>query len=258
MVLGERGDRVTMTVLELEEIMGETHKILVVDDEPGIRELLAPFLERAGYEIQTASNGVEALEKVKTFQPELVILDVLMPEMNGREVLRQLREEENWTPVILLTQVGDAPERALALEEGADDYLNKPFDSNELMARIKAVLRRARKDQPPLAAARHLRCGPLVLDRTSHRVSVEDQEITLTRKATLLLEYFMTHPHEIISRSRLLDEVWGWDYAIGERAVDTRISELRGAFGGDASNPTFIETIPGEGYRFIGEVETGT
>jgi DNA-binding response OmpR family regulator len=247
-----------MTELEFEEIMGETHKILVVDDEPGIREMLAPFLERAGYEIQTAADGQEALDKIQSFRPELIILDVLMPEINGREVLRQLREDENWTPVILLTQVGDAPERALALEEGADDYLNKPFDSNELMARIKAVLRRARKDQPPLAAARHLRCGPLVLDRTSHRVTFEDNEITLTRKATLLLEYFMTHPHEIISRSRMLDEVWGWDYAIGERAVDTRISELRSAFGGDASNPKFIETIPGEGYRFIGEVETGS
>jgi DNA-binding response OmpR family regulator len=247
-----------MTDIEFDDLMPESRKILVVDDEPGIRDLLAPFLERAGFKIQTAGDGVKALDKIKSFQPDLIILDVLMPEMNGREVLRQLREEENWTPVILLTQVGDAPERALALEEGADDYLNKPFDSNELMARIKAVLRRARKDQPPLAAARHLRCGTLVLDRTSHRVIFEDQEITLTRKATLLLEYFMTHPYEIISRSRLLDEVWGWDYAIGERAVDTRISELRGAFGGDASNPTFIETIPGEGYRFIGEVETGT
>jgi DNA-binding response OmpR family regulator len=247
-----------MTEIELEETMDETRKILVVDDEPGIRELLAPFLERAGFQVATASDGDQALEKVKAFRPDLIILDVLMPGTNGREVLRRLREEENWTPVILLTQVGDASERALALEEGADDYLNKPFDSNELMARIKAVLRRARKDKPPLAAARHLHSGELMLDRTSHRVWFKEQEITLTRKATLLLEYLMTHPFEVISRSRLLDEVWGWDYAIGERAVDTRISELRSAFGGDASNPTFIETIPGEGYRFFGEVETGT
>ncbi|MGD2058234.1 MAG: response regulator transcription factor [Anaerolineales bacterium] len=246
-----------MSEIENTDSMGEGKKILIVDDEAGIRDLLAPFLERAGYEIATAADGLQALEKVKSFRPDLLILDVLMPELNGREVLRQLREQENWTPVILLTQVGDAPERAQALEEGADDYLNKPFDSNELMARIKAVLRRARKDQPPLAAARHLRCGELVMDRTSNRVWFADEELTLTRKATLLLEYMMTHPLEVISRSRLLDEVWGWDYAIGERAVDTRISELRSAFGVDARNPKFIETIPGEGYRFFGEVDTG-
>lgn len=239
-------------------VMDQEKKILIVDDEPGIRELLAPFLERAGYEIATAADGLDALDKIKSFRPDLVILDVLMPELNGREVLRRMREDENWTPVILLTQVGDAPERALALEEGADDYLNKPFDSNELMARIKAVLRRARKDQPPLASSRNLRCGELVMDRISNRVWFEDEELTLTRKATLLLEYLMTHPLEVISRSRLLDEVWGWDYAIGERAVDTRISELRSAFGVDARDPIFIETIPGEGYRFFGEVETGS
>jgi DNA-binding response OmpR family regulator len=155
----------------------------------------------------------------------------------------------------LLTQVGDASERALALEEGADDYLNKPFESIELMARVKAVLRRAQKGQPPLTATRKLRCDELVLDRTSHRAFVHDEEVSLTRKAILLLEYLMTHPEEVISRSRLLDEVWGWDYVIGERAVDTRISELRSAFGASATEPRFIETIPGEGYRFTGEVK---
>lgn len=240
------------------EPMGEPKNILVVDDEPGIREMLAPFLERAGYVVETASDGAEALEKAQSFQPDLILLDVLMPEMNGREVLRSLREAEDWTPVILLTQVGDAPERALALEEGADDYLNKPFDSNELMARVKAVLRRAQTDRPPLAAARQLVCDDLVLDRTSHRVWYHEQELSLTRKAVLLLEYLMTHPHEVISRGRLLDEVWGWDYVIGERAVDTRISELRNAIRGEEDDPGFIETIPGEGYRFVGEVHVGS
>ncbi len=247
-----------MVELDELELMGEAKKILVVDDEPGIREMLAPFLERAGYQVETASDGVEALERVQAFQPDLILRDVLMPELNGREVLRSLREAEDWTPVILLTQVGDAPERALALEEGADDYLNKPFDSNELMARVKAVLRRAQTDRPPLAAARQLRCEGLVLDRTSHRVWFEEQELSLTRKAVLLLEYLMTHPHEVISRGRLLDEVWGWDYVIGERAVDTRISELRNAFRAGTGDPEFIETIPGEGYRFVGEVQVGS
>jgi DNA-binding response OmpR family regulator len=232
----------------------ENRRILVVDDEPGIRDFIAPLLERSGYTVKTASNGQEALNEIPHFRPELIILDVLMPNMNGRELLRTLREQENWTPVILLTQVGDASERALALEEGADDYLNKPFESIELMARIKAVLRRAQKGQLPLSATRILRCEDLTLDRTSQKVRVSNEEVSLTRKAVLLLEFMMTHPEEVISRSRLLDEVWGWDYVIGERAVDTRISELRSALGGSATEPRFIETVPGEGYRFIGEV----
>jgi DNA-binding response OmpR family regulator len=229
--------------------------ILLVDDEKAITENLAPFLERSGFSVTVAFNGVEALEQVEAKNPEILVMDVLMPRMDGREALRQIRQKGIWTPIILLTQVGEASERAMALEEGADDYLNKPFDPRELVARIRAVLRRARPGQPPLSAAWKLICGPISLDRRSRRVYLNEDETTLTPKALVLLEYLMTHPDELVTRERLLDVVWGWDYPVGTRAVDTRIAELRRVLGDDASNPSYIETIPGQGYRFAANVE---
>ena len=230
--------------------------ILLVDDETAITDNLAPFLARSGFEVMVASNGEEALQKVASGHPDLLVLDVLMPRLDGREVLRQLRQGGNWTPILLLTQIGEAGERAMALEEGADDYLNKPFDPHELVARIRAVLRRARPGQPPLSAATRLACGSLVLDRDSHRVLLNEAELTLTPKAVMLLEYMLTHHDELVSRERLLDVVWGWDYPVGTRAVDTRIAELRRALDDDPGQPRYIETIPGQGYRFVGKVET--
>ncbi len=230
-------------------------RILLVDDETAITANLAPFLERAGFLVGTAGDGAQAIEQISHFKPDLVILDVLMPRMDGRQVLRQLRQQGDWTPIILLTQVGEASERAMALEEGADDYINKPFDPRELVARIRSVLRRARPGQPPLAAAWKLVCSSLVFDRRAHRVFLEGEELTLTPKAVALLEYLMTHPDELISRERLLETVWGWDYPVGTRSVDTRIAELRRVLGDDAATPTYIETVPGEGYRFAGKVE---
>jgi DNA-binding response OmpR family regulator len=235
--------------------MSRKSKVLLVDDENAITTNLAPFLERAGYAVAVAANGEEALLKVSSFNPDLIIMDVLMPKLDGREALRRLRQSDNWIPVILLTQVGESAERAMALEEGADDYLNKPFDPHELVARIRAVLRRARPGIPPLAAAEHLSSGDLLLDRRARRTWYHDKELTLTPKAITLLEYLMTHPDELVTRERLLDVVWGWDYPVGIRAVDTRVAELRRALGDDPAEPIFIETVPGQGYRFVGHVE---
>ena len=229
--------------------------ILLVDDESSIIENLAPFLERSGFEVNTASNGEEALAKIETEAPELVVSDVLMPKMDGRELLRSLRQVDNWIPVILLTQVGEAFERAVALEEGADDYINKPFEPHELVARIRAVLRRAKPGKPPLAAAWQLTCGDLSFDRRARRAYLHSEEVTLTPKALILLEYLMTHPDELVTRERLLDVVWGWDYPVGSRAVDTRVAELRRVLGDDAANPRYVETVPGQGYRFAADVE---
>jgi len=237
--------------------MEKKTKVLLVDDEIAITENLAPFLERAGFSVILASNGEEALEKVSSANPDLLVLDVLMPILDGREVLRQLRKEDEWIPIILLTQVGEASERAMALEEGADDYLNKPFDPHELVARIRAVLRRASLGQPPVSASWKLRSGELTLDRRSRRAYLNEQEINLTPKALALLEYLFTHPDELVSRDRLLDVVWGWDYPVGTRAVDTRIAELRRVLEYDLADPQFIETMAGQGYRFIGSVEVG-
>jgi DNA-binding response OmpR family regulator len=243
-------------ILDIETpLMPAKSKILLVDDEEAITANLGPFLERSGFDVAIASDGVAALDMVGSLGPDVVILDVMMPRMDGREVLRQLREAGNWTPIILLTQVGEASERAMALEEGADDYLNKPFDPQELIARIRAVLRRAQADQPPLASARKLAAGALTLDRSSRKAWINDEDAQLTPKAINLLEYLMTHPDELLTRERLLDAVWGWDYPAGTRTVDTRIAELRKAIGDDPAEPSFIETVPGQGYRFVAIVE---
>lgn len=231
-------------------------KVLLVDDEKAITDNLAPILERAGLKVRVAGDGEQALRQIADFEPDLLILDVLMPRLDGRSLLRRLRAAQNWTPVILLTQVGESVERAMALEEGADDYLNKPFDPHELVARVRAVLRRVHAGQPSLAGALRLQCGPIVLDRQARRVQIGGQEAALTPKAVALLEYMMTHPDELMTRERLLDAVWGWDYPTGTRTVDTRIAELRRAIDDDPANPSYIQTIPGQGYRFIGHVTT--
>jgi DNA-binding response OmpR family regulator len=240
----------------MEEIMEKRPKILLVDDESAITANLAPILERAGLQVTVADEGEQALRTAAEVHPDLVILDILMPKMDGREVLRRLRHDGNWTPVILLTQVGDAVERAMALEEGADDYLNKPFDPHELVARIRAVLRRARPGQPPLATAARLVCRELTFDRRSKRAWQAADELALTPKALVLLEYLLTHPDELLTRERLLDVVWGWDYPVGTRAIDTRVAELRRVLKDDPLAPLYIETVPGQGYRFVGEVST--
>jgi DNA-binding response OmpR family regulator len=229
-------------------------KILLVDDEQAITANLSPFLERSGFVVAVAADGEEGLAQVSGFSPDLIVLDILMPRLDGRETLRRLRQAGNWTPVILLTQVGESTERAMALEEGADDYLNKPFDPHELVARIRAVLRRARPGQPPLTSAERLASGDLILNRQTRRAYIGSEELRLTPKAAALLEYLMTHPDELLTRDRLLDAVWGWDYPTGTRTVDTRIAELRRVLGDDPAQPRYIETVPGQGYRFVGDV----
>jgi len=228
--------------------------ILLADDDPNIVDSLAPFLERAGFHVLIVSDGQAAFERAQSHHPDLIILDVLMPRMDGRETLRRLRRLNMWTPTILLTQVGEASERALALEEGADDYLNKPFDPHELLARIRAVLRRARPGERSLSAAWLLTAGDLSLDRRARRASLSGQTLELTPKALAVLEYLMTHPDEAVTRERLLDAVWGWEYPAGTRTVDTRMAELRRALDDDPTEPKYIETIPGEGYRFVADV----
>jgi len=230
-------------------------RILLVDDEQAITSSLAPFLERAGYTVTVAGDGEAALRQVAEFAPDLIVLDVLMPRLDGREVCRRLRRAGNWTPIIMLTQVGEATERGMSLDEGADDYLNKPYDPHELVARIRAVLRRSRPGAPPLTAARRLACGSFILDRSTRRVLLAERELPLTPKAVALLDYLMTHPGELLSRERLLDAVWGWDYPVGTRAVDMRIAELRKHLQDDPAAPRYIETVPGQGYVFIGQVE---
>lgn len=229
-------------------------RLMIVDDEVDLLAELKPLLERSGYQVVSASNGEQALEMAAAEQPDLIILDMLMPRLDGRDVLRRLRQSGNLTPVILLTHVNTTAERVLSLQEGADDYLNKPFDPLELLARVQAVLRRTQSGSLPLSSFRRLASGPLVLDRQARQVSLAAQAVNLTARAVGVLEFMMLNPHEIIPRERLLDEVWGWSSAIETRAVDIRIAEIRKSLGEDSEQPDYIETVIGQGYRFLGEV----
>jgi DNA-binding response OmpR family regulator len=232
-------------------------RVLLVDDEEAITAELAPILERGGFTVAVARDGEAGLRQVESFHPDLIVLDVLMPGPSGREVSRRLRAAGNWTPIIMLTQVGTASERAMSLEEGADDYLNKPFDPFELIARIRAVLRRGQVGGRSLASARRFVAGPLTIDRPARRAWLGERELVLTAKAFAVLEYLMLHQGEVIGRERLLDEIWGWDYPTATRAVDVRIAELRRVLQDDADDPRFVETIIGQGYRFRAPVEAG-
>lgn len=234
---------------------GERPVVVLADDDDAITSNLTPFLERAGLTVHVAPDGEAALSLVRRLDPDGCILDVLMPRLDGREVLRRLRADGRWLPVVLLTQVGESTERALALEEGADDYLNKPFDPHELLARLRAVMRRARPGRRPLSASPALRAGDLRMDRISRRAWLRDAELALTPKAMLLLDYLLTHPDELLSRERLLEVLWGFDFPVGTRAVDNRVAELRRALGDDSARPEWISTVPGQGYRFIARVD---
>ena len=228
--------------------------LLIVDDEADLLAELKPFLERSGFIVHTAMDGEQALTVAASQHPDLIILDVLMPRLNGREVLRRLRQAGDWTPIILLTQVGTPAERAMSLQEGADDYLNKPFDPMELVARVQAVLRRTQGGNQPLSSFRYLTSDTLSLDRRTRLVTLANESLTMTARAFGVLEHLMLHAGEIVPRERLLNEVWGWSYAVETRAVDIRIAEIRRALADDSKEPHYIETVIGTGYRFINEV----
>ncbi|MCT2296729.1 response regulator transcription factor [Brachybacterium muris] len=235
----------------------ERPRVLLVDDDATIREHLTGVLERSGLDVHAAADGAEALRSIEADTPDLVILDVMMPVMDGREALRRIRAGHDWLPVILLTHVGESFERAAALDEGADDYLNKPFDPQELLARIRAVLRRSSRGGAPLSAAQSLRAGSLRIDRPARRVFLDDIEKQLTPRAFALLEFLMAHPDEVFGRERLLQTVWGFDAIVTTRAVDHRVAEIRRVLGEDAAAAAYVETVPGLGYRFVHPVERG-
>lgn len=229
-------------------------RILLVDDDAAITGALGPFLARSGFEVEVAADGAEGLAAVERRAPDLVVCDVLMPRVDGREFVRRVRGRSLWLPIILLTQIGEASERSAALDEGADDYLNKPFDPRELVSRIRAVLRRSAPGEVPLSAASRLRAHDLVLDRSARRVWRDETELVLTPKAMTLLEHLMRHADEVHTRERLLSTLWGFDFASSSRAVDHRIAELRRVLGDDAAAPRFIETVQSLGYRFVAPV----
>ncbi|NMC46669.1 MAG: response regulator transcription factor [Chloroflexi bacterium] len=229
-------------------------KILLVDDDPEITESLAAYLQRSGFDCSVADNGLDALRKIENDPPHLVVCDVIMPHMDGREFLRSIRERKINIPVIMLTRIGSSSEKVMTLNEGADDYINKPFDPLELVARIQAVLRRSQLYASSLVSAWVLAARDLTVNRQRREIYMSGKQVHCTQRAFCLLEYMITHPDEVLSRERLQEVVWGWENAVDSRAVDNRIGELRRLLGDDAGKPVYIETVPQSGYRFLAQV----
>ena len=231
-------------------------RVMIVEDEEPLTTLLRYNLEAEGYAVQTVFRGDEAEIRLRETVPDLLLLDWMLPGVSGIELCRRLRmrDETRGLPIIMLTARGEETERVRGLSTGADDYVVKPFSVPELMARIRAVLRRVRPGERSLSAAWLLTASDLSLDRRARRATLSGKTVELTPKALSVLEYLMTHPDEAVTRERLLEAVWGWEYPAGTRTVDTRMAELRRALDDDPTSPRFIETIPGEGYRFIAPV----
>jgi DNA-binding response OmpR family regulator len=201
-------------------------RILIVEDDPDIAELVGRYLDKAGFTTERIASGREALTAIVARPPELLVLDLMLPHVDGLEVCRVLRANETTAsiPIIMLTARAEESERIVGLELGADDYLAKPFSPNELVARVRALLRRAHRAAPP---ARTLAYGPIALDSERHQVSCGGRDVTLTAKEFLLLEYLLQHRGRVLSRDVLLTDVWGYRYTGGTRTVDVHIRRLR-------------------------------
>ncbi|MFI5315324.1 MAG: response regulator [Myxococcota bacterium] len=221
-------------------------RVLVVDDEPDLLELVRVNLAQSGYTVETAISGSEALSALRRAPPDAMILDLMLPDITGTELCARVRADQRLTglPIIMLTAKSEEIDRVVGLELGADDYVTKPFSPRELALRVRAVLRRR---APTGEEARALEHGALRVDPDSHRASVEGRELTLTAKEFQLLVALMGRPGRVMTRERLLDEVWGSDITVTSRTIDTHLKRLREKLGvaGD-----LIETVRGVGYRF--------
>jgi DNA-binding response OmpR family regulator len=202
-------------------------RVLVVEDDPDIAELVARYLEKAGFATTRVSSGRDALDAVRTKAPDLIVLDVMLPHVDGLEVCRLLRANEHTAsiPIIMLTARAEESERIVGLEIGADDYLAKPFSPNELVARVRALLRRALRHDAP--SGRPLTIGAIVVDPDRHTVMLDGREVALTAKEFLLLAYLLQHRDRVLSRDVLLEQVWGYRYTGGTRTVDVHVRRLR-------------------------------
>ena len=222
--------------------------ILVVDDKVNVRTLVRDYLTAENFRVVTASNGRDALYVARDEKPDLILLDIMMPEMTGYEFLKSYRKERN-TPVILLTAKLEESDKVLGLELGADDYVTKPFGMRELVARIRAVLRRVGQETP----SEVLRAADIVVDKSEHTVTVNDRPVRLTPSEFEMLATLMSAPGHVFSRAALLERLQGIAFESIERTVDVHIRNLRTKIEPDPSEPRYIETVFGVGYRFRSE-----
>ena len=231
-------------------------KILVVEDELVLRETLTYNLVKQGYEVSAAADGRQAVEMARQSPPDLILLDIMLPKLDGFEVCRLLRQELH-APIIMLTARSDEVDKVVGLEVGADDYLTKPFSMRELLARVKAQLRRVRllrKEFAPETSVptQQMRFDDLTLDLDRHEAHLHGEPLALKPKEYELLVYMAQHCGKTLSRDQLLEEVWGWDFSGGSRTVDVHIRWLREKLETDPANPARLVTVRGAGYRFEG------
>jgi len=236
--------------------MSET--ILIVEDELALRETLSYNLKKDGFTVEAVGDGRTALESARKLKPDLILLDIMLPELDGFEVARILRKEMS-TPILMLTARDDEIDRVVGLEVGADDYLTKPFSMRELMARVKAQLRRSRlfreelsKSEPAQKQQEKLKFGNLVVNITRREVTLDGEPIQLKPQEYELLLFFAEHKGQMLSREFILERVWGWDFIGDSRTVDVHVRWLRQKIEEDASDPKRIITVRGGGYRFEG------
>ncbi|OGO66955.1 MAG: DNA-binding response regulator [Chloroflexi bacterium RBG_19FT_COMBO_62_14] len=225
----------------------KAEKILVVDDEATIREVIRRYLERDGFEVMEAADGDAALDVVEEVEPDLVVLDLMLPGLDGLSLTRRLREYSA-VPVIMLTAKGAVEDRIEGLELGADDYVVKPFDPKELASRVRAVLRRSKDDAP--LPGQLLELGGINLDPNARTVSVRHEPVSMTAKEFDLLWFFMRHPRQVFSRAQVLDHVWGYDFYGDPSTVTVHIRRLREKIERDPSRPDLLQTVWGVGYKF--------
>ena len=231
-------------------------KVLVVEDEPTLLETLTYNLARQNYQVETATDGQKAVELARQIHPDLIVLDLMLPKLDGFEVCRILRQEMN-TPILILTARDDEIDRVIGLELGADDYMSKPFSMREFLARVKAQLRRVRMIREEIEGDIHLadeslHYGNLTLDTTRREVLLENQPLALKPREFDLLLFLARHRGQVLTRDLILERVWGWAFSGGSRTVDVHVRWLREKIEIDPTNPTRIVTVRGIGYRFEG------
>jgi DNA-binding response OmpR family regulator len=237
-----------------EEVMAKepARKILLVEDDRDISHLVKLHLEDEGYSVDIAADGSEGLAKAQEQAFDLVVLDLMLPGVDGLEICRRLRGETDYVPILMLTAKASEIDRIVGLELGADDYLTKPFSVRELVARVKAIFRRvsAVSAQTGVQDSPRVNLGDLVIETDKRKVTMADEQVTLTAKEYDLLYHFASHPGRVYTRAQLLDQVWGYGYEGYEHTVNSHINRLRGKIEADPANPRYVLTVWGVGYRF--------
>jgi two-component system, OmpR family, response regulator MtrA len=223
-------------------------RILLVEDDPSIREVTAIGLRAAGFDVDTAGDGAAGLEAWRAQRPDLVLLDVMLPRLDGLEVCREIRREST-VPIVMLTARGDTIDVVVGLEAGADDYVRKPFEMPELVARIRAALRSRRAPEPDAGASATLQLGSLSIDTAGRTVERDGTEVALTRTEFDLLTELAQRPGQVLTRDQLLDRVWGYDYLGDSRLVDVAMGRVRAKVERDPANPELLLTVRGTGYK---------